>query len=247
MVVSDRTRKLLWGRSGNRCAICRCELVMSATSLDQESVVGDECHIVARKPDGPRGDPGISEVDVDAYPNLILLCKIHHKLVDDQPSTYTADVLRAQKCKHEQWVRETLHDASSTNARIHIAPRIHTGKEALSIVLNAEAFDFDYDEPANDEEMELIRWLLQNLHDWGDLGFTVESGDRVKAGFELTQYIRNLEDAGFHLFGTVENRKWGVADHTVDLCVAVVRIVRQSDSETVRLGTQEGNPDGENR
>jgi hypothetical protein len=56
MAISGKTRKILWGRSGNRCAICRRELVMDATDLDDESVTGDECHIVARKPIGTRGD-----------------------------------------------------------------------------------------------------------------------------------------------------------------------------------------------
>jgi hypothetical protein len=50
MGISDRTRKILWGRSGNRCALCRRELVEEGTAVDAESVVGDECHIIGEKP-----------------------------------------------------------------------------------------------------------------------------------------------------------------------------------------------------
>ena len=133
MTISDKTRKLLWGRSGNRCAYCRRELVMAATILDDESIVGDECHIIARHPDWSRGDTSISEQELDDYPNLILLCKVHHKTVDDQPNTYTVDVLREMKRKHEKWVRETLQDANTgrKNPKNEIATRIVSGCSEL--------------------------------------------------------------------------------------------------------------------
>jgi hypothetical protein len=54
--MTDKTRKILWGRSGNRCAVCEHELVVDATAVDDESVVGDECHIVSGKGQGPRYD-----------------------------------------------------------------------------------------------------------------------------------------------------------------------------------------------
>ena len=47
MSVSNKTRKLLWGRSGNHCAFCLQELVMDATVADDDSIVGDESHIIA--------------------------------------------------------------------------------------------------------------------------------------------------------------------------------------------------------
>jgi len=220
---------------------------MSATTPDEESIVGDECHIIARKPDGPRGDPSIPETGVDTYPNLILLCKIHHKLVDDQPNTSTADVLRAQKRRHEHWVRETLHHAISNDERVDTAFRIATGKEALSIVLDADAFDFDYDEPENDEDLELISELLQSLHDWGDLGSVVGSGDRVKAGYELTRDIKRLEDLGFYLFGGSQNRKYQVSGQTMNFRVAVIRIVRQGSPGIIRSDVSKREGDSRNK
>ncbi len=66
-----------------------------------------ECHIVARRPGGPRSG-NISSREIDAYRNLILLCPTHHKEVDDQPHEYTIEALREIKRKHEEWVDETL-------------------------------------------------------------------------------------------------------------------------------------------
>jgi hypothetical protein len=61
MGITDKTRKLIWGKSGNRCTMCRHVLCVDATPEDDESIVGDECHIVSKKENGPRYD--------SSYPN----------------------------------------------------------------------------------------------------------------------------------------------------------------------------------
>lgn len=110
MGISLRTVKLLWGRSANRCAICRNELVEDAQNeADDESIVGDMAHIIARKETFTRGDyEALTEAGRDSYANLILLCKRHHKVIDDQPAQYTVEELRRLKAAHEQWVSTTL-------------------------------------------------------------------------------------------------------------------------------------------
>jgi hypothetical protein len=82
--------------------------VIDRTETDDESLIGEECHIVARQDDGPRGDPNFPEEKRDRYANLVLLCATHHKMVDDQPGTYTPDALRELKSTHESWVKESL-------------------------------------------------------------------------------------------------------------------------------------------
>ena len=63
MTISDKTRKLLWGRSGNRCAYCRQELVMPGKT-DNDSIVGDECHIIAKRETGPRNNSSVPDEEV---------------------------------------------------------------------------------------------------------------------------------------------------------------------------------------
>lgn len=103
MSILLKTHKLLWGRSGNKCAMpdCRNELIVDETETDNESIIGDEAHIIARSNDGPRGESEMSSEDRDKYDNLILLCRIHHKVIDDQPNFYTAEKLREIKEQHE--------------------------------------------------------------------------------------------------------------------------------------------------
>lgn len=106
MAIHLKTRVMLWGKAGARCSFpeCRRSLVHDATETDDESLIGDLAHMVAESPDGPRGESPLTAEQRDRYNNLILLCKIHHKIVDDQPSAYTVERLIAMKQEHEERV-----------------------------------------------------------------------------------------------------------------------------------------------
>jgi hypothetical protein len=79
------------------------------------AVVGDECHIISKSEEGPRNDPNL-ELDHDSYDNLILLCKTHHKIIDDQPSEYPISRLKKIRSDHEKKVRDCLNTVSEVQA-----------------------------------------------------------------------------------------------------------------------------------
>ena len=112
MAISLKTHKILWARSGGKCAICKNEIVIDPVDLnDDPSILGDEAHIIARSESFTRGDyDSLSPEEHDHYSNLILLCKNHHKQIDDQPSTYTVEELREIKSQHETAVKEHWTD-----------------------------------------------------------------------------------------------------------------------------------------
>ncbi|MCF8337924.1 MAG: HNH endonuclease [Bacteroidales bacterium] len=114
MGISLKTHKLLWGRSGNKCAFeeCRNDLIADETETDDESIIGEEAHIVAKKEDGPRGKSMIPIEERDRYDNLILLCRKHHKIIDDQPIHYTVERLKKFKKEHEAWIQKSLKTVS---------------------------------------------------------------------------------------------------------------------------------------
>lgn len=111
MGITLKTHKMLWGRSGNRCALntCRRLLVEDESETDDASIVGDEAHIVAREEDGPRGVSTLTPEERDKFENLILMCKVHHKLIDDQPLKYTVHELLRIKANHLEWVTNNLN------------------------------------------------------------------------------------------------------------------------------------------
>jgi hypothetical protein len=101
---------MLWGRAANRCAFTNCkrELVIDSTETDDESLVGEACHMIAESPQGPRGDSLLTDEQRNRYDNLILLCAVHHKVIDDQPTTYPVSKLKEIKQAHENWVKTAL-------------------------------------------------------------------------------------------------------------------------------------------
>ncbi|HEV2997484.1 MAG TPA: hypothetical protein VGX16_00130, partial [Solirubrobacteraceae bacterium] len=93
VAISSHTRKILWSFSGNACAHCDTQLVMTPSAADdRHAIIGRECHIVAQAPSGPRGMDG-SRQDLDGYDNLILLCANCHAHVDGQPARFPPEKL----------------------------------------------------------------------------------------------------------------------------------------------------------
>lgn len=216
MPISDKNRKILWGKSGTRCAMCRHTLVVDPNALDSESVVGDECHIVSGAKGGPRHDPRFPTFEIDELSNFILLCRIHHKLVDDQAGTYTAEVLRTIKANHENWVQQKLKDQPEVpTVRIRRVrneiptklPAIHSGKELLNLAIGCHGSYTDHSDDLDDEETELVGGFIQNLTDWADISVGLEPIERIRAAKTLDEEIKALNGRGFIVFAATENQR----------------------------------------
>ena len=108
MSISQKDIKLLWGRSGGRCAICRKELSQDPQAATGPFPIGEQAHIVGDKQDAPRGKSMLSEQERNSYPNLILLCPNHHAIIDKSPDDWPVEKLYVAKAQHELWVQQTL-------------------------------------------------------------------------------------------------------------------------------------------
>ncbi len=245
MAPTDKTRKILWGRSGNRCAICRQELVVARTALDSASVIGEECHITSGKKNGPRFDADFPSDEIDHFHNLILLCRDHHKMVDDQRSTYTVEGLRQLKSGHEQWVAERLDSGSPTTTpgirRVadqipEYLFRLSTGSELLMIVDGAKMFAFGNDDPKTADEADLLAGFLGMMQDWGDIGSELDAGGKVRIGFDLNETLHELHNAGFAVFGgrEIQILEGGVGPPS-DWPVAIIQVARETDPQIQRV------------
>src|SRR5437868_1911853 len=94
---SQPTIKRLFAVAGNICAFPRCTQAL----IHERKVTGKVCHIKAASPRGKRYDPNQSAEERHAFANLIVLCPIHHDVVDDDEEAYTVDRLTRMKEQHE--------------------------------------------------------------------------------------------------------------------------------------------------
>lgn len=107
MAITDKTRKIIWARSGNRCSICKTLLVLEKDPFNRHLNIGEECHIVSRQVNGPRHQTVVG-LDYDDSDNLLLLCCNDHKMVDEKIEIYSAAELGRIKLEHEHWVQSNL-------------------------------------------------------------------------------------------------------------------------------------------
>jgi len=112
--------------------------------------------------------------------------------------------------------------------------RIDNGTKLSEIIGGAYAYRFNHDDPKTEEEAELLAWAAQSVQDWGDIWSDLEAGDKVKATFDLTNMIKELEANGFWFFGLrtneeypgVKGDKWPVAN---------VFLMREDNPKIIKL------------
>ena len=246
MSITNKTRKLLWGQSGNFCAICKKKLIVEATAEDDESIVGEECHIISARRNGPRYDPSYSSDSLDSYDNLLLLCAVDHKMVDDQSATYSAEILRAMKANHKKWVDKKLSDGGKEPEPVRIRRfkqnipehliRFTAGRDLLNLVHGASAGSWDHSELENEGEVELVGGFLEVLRDWADIGPELGPSDLTRTAFELSAQIKELDKAGFWVFGASEDQVMeGGSGHPTNWRVVFVKVVRKDDEQFLRV------------
>lgn len=100
--IRDFTRLLLTVRAGGRCEfddhneyLLQHPFTLTAGNFAQIA------HIVAFRPDGPRGSSVLRPAYINDVSNLMLLCPQCHKLIDDHPDQYPVFVLQKYKEAHE--------------------------------------------------------------------------------------------------------------------------------------------------
>jgi len=98
--IRQKTIKRLFAVSGNQCYFPNCKTPL----VDEESgtVTGEICHIKGRKSGSPRYDPNQSDEERHGFDNLLLICPFHHKVIDDDPNSYTISRLNEIKVEHEK-------------------------------------------------------------------------------------------------------------------------------------------------
>jgi len=168
-------------------------------------------------------------------------------MVDDQCETYTVEVLQRLKANHERWVSSSLADVKQVPLRIrrikadipsHLM-RLTTGRDVMKIVGDASAFSFDHAEPESDAEVALLGGFLQEAQDWGELWSGLEASERVNAAYRMSTLMRELDEAGFWVFGGHEvQRVEGGVGAPISFTVAIMRVVRAANADVIQVNPQ---------
>jgi len=98
VAISEKDTKILYSRSAGLCNICK-ESVLNQV-YDYVIQNGERCHIHGKREGAARYIHQVGEDNT--YNNLILLCPIHHKYIDDLEEQFSVQYLLDTKWKHEK-------------------------------------------------------------------------------------------------------------------------------------------------
>lgn len=238
MSISTKTRKTLWAKSGNRCALCHTELVGYSNATYQDVIIGEECHIISSSPKGPRHNTNI-KIGFDDYDNLILLCSIHHKVIDEQVDVYTVPTLLLIKSQHEVQIKKILDEiANSPKENADVVSRVMSGKQLVEIIDSVHGYSFDNEDVKTKEEADVIAAFFENMEDYGDVMSmdTFEKSRQIHLGLQFNEELNALDKLGFWVFGERRKRRITYEGTTkTDIWeVAVLHVVRNSSPNIIR-------------
>lgn len=105
--ISTKNRNLLWAVSGGRCQYEGCNKVLYTDILTKRACNSSYiAHIVADESGGPRGDAVRSPLLKNDISNLMLLCDVHHRMIDiEDIAGHPESRLLEMKRMHEERIR----------------------------------------------------------------------------------------------------------------------------------------------
>ncbi|WP_158569415.1 hypothetical protein [Pseudotabrizicola alkalilacus] len=135
---TEADRRHLIGMSGGCCNICRLRLFVEG-QFGEQARLGDDAHIIAASNAGPRGNDAVSSALKAAAKNLILLCKVCHSKVDQQPIEYSCDRLLEIRNEHYRWVELSLGSIIIEKPKFHYLSYINIPRADMYAVVNSIA------------------------------------------------------------------------------------------------------------
>lgn len=204
MPIKVKTRKILWSKSGNRCAICKTKLVQKIENITDSFIIGEECHIISSKENGPRGYI-VKLDDYDNYNNLILLCPTHHKMIDEYPETFTNDIIVSLKNNHENWIEEAIEKDLAQYVmninNIEKLDEINNHHQLDNIIKNAHFYFFDSSSILDSSLSIKIAEIFEELQDISDIYSDIEISNKTKYLINCENEINNLRESKIRFFG----------------------------------------------
>lgn len=156
MSYTEKTKKVLWGKSGGKCAFPGCERDLIGK---EDNIQGEICHIVAKSERGPRWRVDFLG-DIDGEENLILLCAEHHKLIDDYPDKYTEKIVCQYKKEHEAEVKTRMDLGEPW--KVNFSQIYYMNIPRIKMLAAIKGINFEGDEP-KEKCLYSLGWKLNYL------------------------------------------------------------------------------------
>ena len=160
MPISERTSKIIWGECAARCCICRRELLHQQDGK-VSSLIGEIAHIIGETRNAARGMRHVFASERSDHNNLLLLCREHHKIVDDDPTNYTCERLRQIKAEHISWLTESLVKLQSWRSTISQFTYLNVPRLCEQAELQGYSPDLSRYEPK--QTLHNLRWELNHV------------------------------------------------------------------------------------
>ena len=107
--ITEANKLILMGICGGKCEFRGCEKSIVEDMLSgDKSNLSNYAHIIASSEKGPRGDKILSPKLSNDEGNIMVLCRNHHKIIDDFPEKYTVDILKDMKNEHESYIQDLM-------------------------------------------------------------------------------------------------------------------------------------------
>jgi len=210
--MKEKDKKLLWGKSGNRCAFKDCRRELSEAG-DPEAIIGEMAHIKGEAPAAPRYDQSMTDDQRGAYANRLLLCPTHHTVIDKQPADYSVEALLKIKVDHEHWVRDTLEKEMPhiTFAELEVVTNfllrnVSDGDGDLTIIPPKEKISRNNLSAEIEKHIKIGMVQSRQVKEYIDKNPDNDFGERLKKGF-VGEYQELYQEGlrGDDLFDALRN------------------------------------------
>jgi len=200
--ISKKDIKILWGKSGNRCAFPRCNIELAKEgSTGKNIVIGVMAHIKGENPTSARYDSNMDDEERNCYENRILLCPTHHTIIDNDSQLYTVEKLLEIKNNHEKWVSESLRKEEinvtfvelETITQFLVSAEVQI-EDALSVIPYKDKIKKNQLSPSTEEYIKIGMLKTKLVKEYIDRSLDINFGERLKQGF-VNKYLE-LKNSG---------------------------------------------------
>jgi hypothetical protein len=160
MTISSKTEKHIWGLFAARCAMCKEHLIHDPGG-GERSLLGEIAHVIGERPQAARGASSMSETARNEPDNLLLLCRKHHKIIDDNEASYSVEDLQKLRSTYLSWLAAQLELAKPW--RINVSSFSYLNVPRLCEYAALQGFDILDTGPAAGQSLHDLGYELNKL------------------------------------------------------------------------------------